>query len=523
MSYWENRWAADAERAYRDAEDVIRDIERLHQRATNRLQTMAKRIRRRFMVEYGLTEAEAKALLASPIGREEYLALLQEIGRLGEKNPMREALMAKAAAPGYAYRVSVVEGMLDEIDAVTARLAEDEQRLLEKHLRSTVKDKASRAMYQIQVEAGLGFRFNAISEELARHILKNPWSGMAFSARIWKNQDALADLLNDVLAEGLVAGNSGEEMAREIAEAMNVSVNRARTLVRTETTYVCNQADAYAYDEAEIGSYRYVAVLDMRTSKVCRSLDGTVHAVRDAVPGKNYPPMHPNCRSTTRPDISEDDLRRMERWARDPVTGEGVKVPANMTYEEWLKLQEETYGAERIKVAQKMVDNKASDKKQYKQFQTLLGKKQLPDTLEKFQLMKYTERDEWEALKTYVGGVKSGEISSLSGFTNYKDVVERASTRLIGAKAIDGLTVTGFTDHFVFRTIGSVEQRRNGVSIDETLEVLVDKKTRVSDGPTTQSGRSRRYTGEKAQVTINPDTGTIIQVNPLHSRKGAKT
>ncbi|MBP3645490.1 MAG: minor capsid protein [Clostridia bacterium] len=399
MSYWEERWASDAARAYRAAEDVIADIERIHQRALSRLQTMAKRIRRRFQMAYGLTESEAKTLLSSPIGREEYLKLLEEIAKLGDKNPMREALMAKAAAPGYAYRVSVIEGMLDEIDAVTARLAEDEQRLLEKHLRRTVKDKASRAMYQIQVEAGLGFRFNAISEELARHILRNPWSGMVFSARIWKNQDALADLLNEVLAEGLVAGNSAEEMSREIAERMSVSMSRARTLVRTETTYVCNQADAYAYDEAEIGSYRYCAVLDMRTSKVCRSLDGTVHAVRDAVPGKNYPPMHPNCRSTTRPDISEDDLHRMERWARDPVTGQGVKVPADMTYAEWLKLQEETYGEERMKIAQKMTDNKAADREQYARYQRMLGRKRLPPNLEKFQQLKYLEPEEWEKLK----------------------------------------------------------------------------------------------------------------------------
>lgn len=399
MSYWEERWAADAARAYRAAEDVVADIERLHHRATVRLQTMAKRIRRRFQVEYGLTEAEAKALLASPIGREEYLAMLAEIRNLGEKNPMREALMAKAAAPGYAYRVSVIEGMLNEVDAVTARLAEDEQRLLDEHLGKTLKEKASRAAYQIQVEAGMGFRFNAVSEELARVILKNPWSGMVFSARIWKNQDALAETLNEVLAEGLAAGNSGEEMAREIAERMGVSMSRARTLVRTETTYVCNQADAYAYEEAEIGSYRYVAVLDAATSRVCRRLDGSVHAVQDAVPGKNYPPMHPNCRSTTRPDISEDDLRRMERWSRDPVTGEGVKVSADMTYDEWLKLQEETYGEERIKAAQKMADNKAKDKRQFKEYQNLLGKKHMPKDLASFQEMKYTEPDEWARMK----------------------------------------------------------------------------------------------------------------------------
>lgn len=401
MNYWEERWAADLERALRKADEVIADIDRLHKRAENRIISMIKRIRRRFQMAYGLTEEEAKKLLAAPIGREEYLKTLEEIERLGEKNPMKEKLLAKAAAPAYAYRISVQEGMLVELEAVTAQLAQEEQRILTRHLQETAMEKSRRAGYLIQLEAGVGFKFDGVSAEMARVMLHRPWSGLAFSARIWKNQDALAELLNTVLLEGLTAGNSAESMAQEIAEAMNVSRNRARTLVRTETNYVCNAADAQAYEEAQIERYRYCATLDMRTSKVCRKLDGTVHRLKDAVPGKNYPPMHPNCRSVTRPDISEEELADMERWSRDPVTGENVKVPANMTYAEWLKLQEETYGEERIRAAEKMAANKAADKKQFKEYQGILGKKQLPDTLEKFQIMKYTEPETWADVKYY--------------------------------------------------------------------------------------------------------------------------
>ena len=409
MNYWEERWAADAARAHRAAEEVASEIERMHKRATARLQEMIRRIRRRFQKAYSLTETEARELLASPVGREEYLKLLEEIGRLGEKNPLRDKLMAKAAAPGYAYRIELAEGMLDEIEAVTARLAEDEIKAIEKHLKKTVQEQYRRAGYEIQVEAGMGFRFDAISEELARTILQRPWSGAVFSARIWRNQAALAELLDEVLLEGLTAGNSAEAMAREIAEQMGVSMNRARTLVRTETTYVCNAADTAAYEEAEIDKYRYCATLDMRTSKVCRGLDGQVFYVKDATPGQNYPPMHPNCRSVTRPEISDEELENMTRWSRDPVTGKDVKVPADMTYEEWLQMQKETYGEERIKAAQKMADNKAADRKQFKEYQEILGKKRLPDTLEKFQVMKYTEPDEWAKTKRAAATIREVE------------------------------------------------------------------------------------------------------------------
>ena len=500
MSYWEERWASDAARAHRAAEDVIADIERLHQRALSRLQTMAKRIRRRFQVEYGLTESEAKELLSSPIGREEYLKLLEEIARLGDKNPMRESLMAKAAAPGYAYRVSVIEGMLDEIDAVTARLAEEEQKLLEEHLLRTTQGKAMRAGYQIQVEAGLGFKFNGISEEYARQILKNPWSGMVFSARVWKNQDALAETLNEVLAEGLVAGNSAEEMAREIAERMGVSMNRARTLVRTETTYVCNQADAYAYDEAEIGSYRYCAVLDMRTSRVCRSLDGTVHAARDAVPGKNYPPMHPNCRSITRPDISEDDLHRMERWARDPVTGKDVKVPADMTYAEWLKMQEETYGEERIRAAQKMARNKAADKKQFKEYQAILGKKQLPNTLEKFQIMKYTEPEAWADVKYYARNKGERPLWCVK----VDRALEKAGISKGKCYPVEQIEIAGWRGHAIKR----LEER--GITKEQAVSFKVKAQGMFKKYPEPQTVYN--YFGTGGVIGVRPSDGIVQTV-----------
>lgn len=399
MSYWEERWAADLERALRDAEDVILDIERLHQTAQSRIRSMAMRIRRRFQIAYGLSEEKAKELLAAPAGREEYLELLARIAQLGENNPMRDELLARAAAPSYAFRVSLQEAMLDELDAITAKLADEERGILEGFLTDTIREKSQRAGYLIQLEAGMGFRFGGVSEEMARILIHRPWSGMEFSARIWQSREALAETLNAVLLEGLVAGNSAEAMAAEIAERMSVSKSRARTLVRTETNYVCNAADREAYDEAEIGRYIYCATLDMRTSKICRQLDGTVHDTEDAAPGKNYPPMHPNCRSVTRPYISSEDLKNMTRWSRDPVTGESVKVPANMTYERWLALQEDRYGGERIEAAQKMAYNKSRDRAQFKRYQQLLGRKQMPPSVEKFQKLKYFEPDEWEELK----------------------------------------------------------------------------------------------------------------------------
>ena len=40
-------------------------------------------------------------------------------------------------------------------------------------------------------------------------------------------------------------------------------------------------------------------LLDNRTSKICRGMNGTIWKLSEAVEGYNYPPLHSNCRSTT--------------------------------------------------------------------------------------------------------------------------------------------------------------------------------------------------------------------------------
>ena len=67
-----------------------------------------------------------------------------------------------------------------------------------------------------------------------------------------------------------------------------------------------------------------------------QEMDGKHFKVKDAVPGKNFPPMHPNCRSTTVCWFpgEEDKKAQTTRIAKNE-NGKYYEVPANMTYKEW--------------------------------------------------------------------------------------------------------------------------------------------------------------------------------------------
>lgn len=142
-----------------------------------------------------------------------------------------------------------------------------------------------------------------------------------------------AQLKNELLVSAL-SGRSGEKTARIFQERFGVNAYCARRIVRTESAYVANAAQAKAYDEAGIDRYRFVATLDSRTCECCGALDGKVFELAKAKPGTNYPPMHPFCRSTTIADFGDDELEGLERRAKDK-DGNTVKVPADMTYEQW--------------------------------------------------------------------------------------------------------------------------------------------------------------------------------------------
>ncbi len=108
-------------------------------------------------------------------------------------------------------------------------------------------------------------------------------------------------------------------------------------LVRTEVNYFSNQGTLEGLKAAGFTKYRFIATLDLRTSEICRKLDLKVFNIDDAEIGVNLPPLHPFCRSVIVPAYENENRAVRTRWARNPVTGKGTKVPADMSYDEWYK------------------------------------------------------------------------------------------------------------------------------------------------------------------------------------------
>ncbi len=143
-------------------------------------------------------------------------------------------------------------------------------------------------------------------------ILNMEWSGANYSSRIWRNNDVLANKLKDELVKAAINGNNPVVTARRLRKIFDSTKANTERLVRTESTYVANATTAKRYEEMGVEEYEFTAVMDRRTSTICREMNGETFKLKDFQPGTNAPAMHPNCRSTIVP--STKDLTKYNKY-----------------------------------------------------------------------------------------------------------------------------------------------------------------------------------------------------------------
>ena len=342
-------------------------------------------------------------------------------------------------AEAYVYRMNRLKAMQKQVYTEFAKLREIEERTSESLYVDLIEDSFYRNIFDIQRGTGLGFTFNLIPEKSINEILRSKWKGRNYSDSIWRNTGKLASIANEIITAGFTAGTSIQGMTKQLNdlglhELKETGKFVAERLIRTEVNYFANQGELKAYEECGIEKYRYVATLDVRTSELCRNLDGIIEAVKNAVVGDNYPPMHPFCRSTTIAVIEGETLEGLRRKARDPVTGKTYTVPADMTYKEWYK--EYVAPKKDALLAEQMQKNRASDKMQHEKYAKVLGSI-VPKTLKAFQDLKYNDSNKYNILKAqYKGmGYYNKALENEPAITGF--ILEQGSNKGLSAVGLD--------------------------------------------------------------------------------------
>lgn len=205
------------------------------------------------------------------------------------------------------YKLNRLEGLQTSSVLQQLKIGAIEQTKFREHFEKQVLKYANYAAEKL----GFGTNFYRIDSEMLQVVIGNPWcNGKDFSERIWANREALAQTLQNEIANGLIRGEDYKTMSRILQQKFeNTSQKQAERLVFTEDTYLSNEAKIRPFERnAAYTHYEYLCVEDHRTCETCRALSGQTFEISKRNAGLNFPPMHPWCRCTVMPVVEDLEM-----------------------------------------------------------------------------------------------------------------------------------------------------------------------------------------------------------------------
>jgi SPP1 gp7 family putative phage head morphogenesis protein len=295
--YWQKRTRERLVESEKTGLEIIAQIEAIYKYAISRLDKDIKSLYTNYSKKGVLDASELKRAL-TPSERTKFLrAIARAARRLGVS--VEDLLDMR-----YLARLTRLEALKNQIELEIASTAPKQVSAATKSYSEMVKSNYEALMKDSAKLLGADVTFSTLDKRVVDQILRSRWFKGNYSSRIWKNVTNFSKELPEIIGSGITSGQSYAKTAKILRDRFEVARSDAIRLVRTENNYLYNQSELQGYIDDGYTEYKYDAVMDKRTSSICKSLENDVFKVIDAQVGKNYPPMHPRCRSTTQIIIS---------------------------------------------------------------------------------------------------------------------------------------------------------------------------------------------------------------------------
>lgn len=334
--YWEKRFILLNEMLLQKGENYFKSAQKSYADVMENIEKDINDFYMKFAHENNITFQQAKQILTTS-ERQAFQMKLEEYIKYGSKNGLSKEWMKKLKNASTVHRITRLQALQYQFRQQIEKLEAIKEYGLTNTLKDIYKEGYYRTAYEIQRASGIGSAFSRIDERKIEKVLAKPWAadGKNFSERIWgQDRTQLLYQLENRFSQGMIRGESPQKIIKDIQKALHSSEYATRRLVMTESAFFASASRKETYDKLEVKQYKILAVLDTKTSTICRDMDGKVFDVKDYQPGLNANPFHANCRTTTAPYFNDEFTQQQERSARDK-DGKTYYVPANMTYKEW--------------------------------------------------------------------------------------------------------------------------------------------------------------------------------------------
>ena len=151
-----------------------------------------------------------------------------------------------------------------------------------------------------------------LNDDLILRRMSSKWSGKEFSSRVWTQGQEHFNSIRETLDKAFTGGWSLDKTVLELRKRTGVARHNVERLVRTEMTAYNTMANYDMYKALGAKTYKIEAILDSKTSAICRHQNNKVYLMDDFAPGTTAPPFHVHCRSKIIPTTPEEESKFLE-------------------------------------------------------------------------------------------------------------------------------------------------------------------------------------------------------------------
>lgn len=312
----------DKEKALRIArKDFTEVTDKLFKKADKMDAKAVKKLERMFKSEAKLLDEKIGAFYAK-YGEENVVEYRELFMKLNEEEREKVFMNSKEFAnlyPQHAelaniqdeiYKLNRYEALQHDLLLQQLRINDRETEYIRDHLKMLTNE-AARAMLELTES---GSSFNVYNPNVIDIIVEDKWiDHFSLTDRIKVNKQKMAKYLENEFKMGVARGDTYNELSKRMqAKLIITSTYYANRIIRTEGTRVMNEGMARQIErEGGYTEYVYRAILDEKTTQVCRGLDGEVFKLEERQAGVNFPPLHSSCRSSFELVIPENMTERI--------------------------------------------------------------------------------------------------------------------------------------------------------------------------------------------------------------------
>ncbi|EQG67246.1 phage head morphogenesis, SPP1 gp7 family domain protein [Clostridioides difficile DA00160] len=331
--YWRKRFEQLEEAQNNKSVKYYLELEKQYKLAINSIEKDILAWYNRFAKNEGISLLEAKKLLNTR-ELEEFKWRVEEYIKYGKENAINQKWMKELENASARVHITRLEALKLQIQQQVEVLYGNELDGIDKLMRDIYTSGYYHTAFNVQQGVNVGWSLMSLDTNRINKIISKPWAidGLNFSERIWgKYRPTLVNELHTKLTQSIIRGENPKNLVNDFAKRFNVSKSQAKNLIMTESAFFASASRKDCFSDLEVEKYEIIATLDLRTSNICRELDGKIFDMKDYQVGITAPPFHCRCRTTTAPWFEDEEGYRAARGE----DGKTYYVPSSMKYNEW--------------------------------------------------------------------------------------------------------------------------------------------------------------------------------------------